>query len=361
MGDSCLEIILSEETSDIIIYNNQYQLIYNFSGITSRGSIVQDIDGDGLNELITISDTGVVRAYDTLAVAPNPLPRTNMVHYSERNTRAGIYIPPPGTVEENLPPLLRYASPTNQSNNVPINTSSLSINIHDPEGKAFDYSIQTSPNIGSVSIQGAHNGTKTCSISGLSYSTTYTWYVRAYDGFQWTNRSYWFTTVNQDISPPQISNIARTTSAPLDTNLLYGWVNVSCTVTDNVAVSQVILKIRDPSSSWSNVSMVSRTTGKYYYRSTTAFSTVGNYSYFVWAKDTSNNRVSSNNVAFSMPPNWEVNNNGHCTILDQVAISVHYGETGSHGWIREDVDNNGVINILDLIMASNHYGESWWM
>ena len=359
MGDENLEIILSEEVSAIKIYNNQYQLIYTISGITSKGSIVQDIDGDGLNELVTISNEGTVRAYDTLAVAPNPLPRTNVVHYSERNTRAGIYIAAPGTVLENYPPLIRYANPTNQSTNIPITTSNVSINIHDPEGQAFDYSIQTSPNIGSISIQGAHNGTKTCAISGLSYSTTYTWYVRANDGYHWTNRSYWFTTANLDTIPPQISNIARMSSDPLDTNPLYGWVNVSCTVTDNVAVSQVILKIRNPSGSWNNVSMVTRTTGKYYYRSTTAFSTAGDSSYFIWAKDTSNNMISSNSVAFSMPPNWDVNNDGQCTILDQVAISVHYSETDPHGWIREDVDNNGVINVLDLIMASNHYGESW--
>jgi hypothetical protein len=61
-----------------------------------------------------------------------------------------------------------------------------------------------------------------------------------------------------------------------------------------------------------------------------------------------------------MTPNWDVNSDGQCNILDQVTISVHYGEANSQGWIREDVDNNGVINVLDLIMASNHYGESSW-
>ncbi|MBE3136372.1 MAG: hypothetical protein IMZ43_03125 [Thermoplasmata archaeon] len=163
-----------------------------------------------------------------------------------------------------------------------------------------------------------------------------------------------------DAAPPQISGVARATSNPLDTDPLYGWVNVSCTVTDNVAVSQVILRIHNPSGSWNNVSMVTRTAGKYYYRTTTAFSTAGNYSYSIWAKDTSNNANTSSNVVFSMPPNWDVNSDGTCAIFDLVLISNHYGENGAHGWIREDADNNGEIQVLDLVYVSNHYGESWW-
>ena len=163
-----------------------------------------------------------------------------------------------------------------------------------------------------------------------------------------------------DSAPPQITNIARTTSNPLDTNPSFGWVNISCTVTDNVAVSQVILRIHNPSGSWNNVSMSTRTAGKYYYRSTTAFSTAGNYSYSIYAKDTSNNGNISSSIPFSMPSNWDVNGDGVCGILDLVLISNHYGEIGSSGWIREDVDNNGEIQVLDFVYLSNHYGETWW-
>jgi hypothetical protein len=164
-----------------------------------------------------------------------------------------------------------------------------------------------------------------------------------------------------DTALPQISNVARTTSDPLDTSSSYGWVNVSCTVTDNVAVSQVVLRIHNPSGSWNNVSMVTRTAGKYYYRTTTAFSTAGNYTYTIWAKDTSNNSNTSNNVLFSMPANWDVNIDGYCLIFDLVLISNHYGQSGTNGWIREDVDNSGEIQVLDLVCVSNQYGESWWM
>jgi len=163
-----------------------------------------------------------------------------------------------------------------------------------------------------------------------------------------------------DSAPPQISGVTRVTSDPLDTNPVYGWVNVSCTVTDNVVVSQVVLRIHNPSGSWNNVSMVTRSAGKYYYRSTTAFSAVGNYSYSIWTKDTSNNTNSSSSVLFSMPPNWDINNDGTCDILDLVLISNHYGEIGPFGWIREDADNDGEVQVIDFVNVSNHFDESWW-
>lgn len=104
--------------------------------------------------------------------------------------------------------------------------------------------------------------------------------------------------------------------------------------------------------------MTSRTAGKYYYRTTTAFSTAGNYSYFIWAKDTSNNVASSSVKLFPMPSNWDVNSDSKGSLLDIVMVSNLYGSSGSSGWIREDIDNNGVINVLDLNLVSGHYGEN---
>jgi len=159
-----------------------------------------------------------------------------------------------------------------------------------------------------------------------------------------------------DTSPPTISSLLMATSNPLDTSSSYGWANVSCTVTDNVGISQVWLKINNPDHSWNNVSMISRTPGKYYYWTATAFSMVGNYSYTVCAKDTNNNSVTSSNLSFWMPPNWDIDGNGVVSILDIVLVSNQYGSTGGNGWIRQDVDNNGVVNVLDIGLVSNHYG-----
>ncbi len=62
----------------------------------------------------------------------------------------------------------------------------------------------------------------------------------------------------------------------------------------------------------------------------------------------------------SMPPNWDLNNDGDCNIFDLVLVSNHYNETGTPGWIREDVDNNGQIRVIDLVLVSEHYDETWW-
>ena len=151
------------------------------------------------------------------------------------------------------------------------------------------------------------------------------------------------------VMSPQISDVTLTTSSPLDNNPLFGWVNISTIIIDNVAVSQVVLKIHEPDGSWNNVSMTSRSPGNYYYRSPTAFSAVGNYSYFIWVLDTSSNAYSSSTSLFSMPANWDIDIDGDCTIFDLVLISNHYGEKGPPGWIREDVDNNGKIQRSDLL------------
>lgn len=77
-----------------------------------------------------------------------------------------------------------------------------SILIQDSDGDNFDWNIETSPAIGSGSGTGASNGTKTCTISGLQYSTTYHWYVNVTDGIGWANESYTFTTESQPQSAP---------------------------------------------------------------------------------------------------------------------------------------------------------------
>jgi PKD repeat protein len=76
--------------------------------------------------------------------------------------------------------------------------------MEDPEGDAFDWTITTSPDIGSSSGSGESNGTKTCSVSGLTYLTTYTWFVNATDGINWTNLSYSFTTFSEPANYPPL-------------------------------------------------------------------------------------------------------------------------------------------------------------
>ena len=164
-----------------------------------------------------------------------------------------------------------------------------------------------------------------------------------------------------DFSAPVISNIDIATSSPLDTDPTFGWINISCQVVDNVAVTQVYLNITNSDGSWNNLSMSSAGSDNYYLNSSTAFSEVGNYSYFIWAIDNDSNDQSSISFIFSMPPNWDVNKDGSCNVLDLTLISNVYGQTNLPGWIREDVDNNGAIKVLDFVLVSNHHGETWWL
>jgi hypothetical protein len=62
----------------------------------------------------------------------------------------------------------------------------------------------------------------------------------------------------------------------------------------------------------------------------------------------------------SETPDYDINTDGSCNILDIVLIANRFDETGTPGWIREDADKNGIVNIYDIIFLSNHYGTSGW-
>ena len=163
-----------------------------------------------------------------------------------------------------------------------------------------------------------------------------------------------------DFSPPDISNIEIATSNPLDTDPTLGWVNITCTVIDNVEVTQVYLNITNPDGSFNNLSMGSLGSNNYYLNSSTAFSGYGNYSYVVWAVDNDLNDKSSSSSIFSMPPNYDVNMDGVQNVLDLVSVSNFYFDIGTPGWIRQDVDNNGKVEVLDFVVISNNYGLGWY-
>jgi len=75
---------------------------------------------------------------------------------------------------------MTLSSPSNGATGVSISISDLNINIFDPDADTFDWTIETSPNIGSSTGNDDSNGTKSCSVSGLAYTTTYTLYNNLY-------------------------------------------------------------------------------------------------------------------------------------------------------------------------------------
>jgi len=157
-----------------------------------------------------------------------------------------------------------------------------------------------------------------------------------------------------DLIPPEILDEDVIMSDPIDT--IIGWGNISCTVTDNVEVDSVWLNVTYPDLHTENISMTK--SGDLYYHNTT-FSDEGNYSYFIWANDTSGNIDIVSVETFIIPPNWDINLDHQCSIIDLILISNHFDETGGSGWIREDLNNDGDISIIDLIFVAGYFDETW--
>jgi len=94
----------------------------------------------------------------------------------------------------NNPPSVSNPDPVNNSLNVDLSQNTISVTITDIDGHLMNWSIETSPDIGNNSSSNDVNGSKSCSISGLSYDNSYNWYVNVSDGYNWTNNSFVFST-----------------------------------------------------------------------------------------------------------------------------------------------------------------------
>jgi hypothetical protein len=58
-------------------------------------------------------------------------------------------------------------------------------------------------------------------------------------------------------------------------------------------------------------------------------------------------------------PDWDLNGDHVCNIGDVVVIGLHWGESGSDGWIPEDLNSDGIINIGDVVVIGLHWGQTW--
>jgi hypothetical protein len=106
----------------------------------------------------------------------------------------------------NFPPIFSNENPEDNSLDISINLSSLSIKIKDIEGDRFNWSIETSPYIGSSSGTNENNGTKICSISNLEYDMAYKWYVNSTDSGSGglIRKTYTFTTESNSSLEPNL-------------------------------------------------------------------------------------------------------------------------------------------------------------
>lgn len=212
----------------------EYTTFFNPGSIDNSGGTIEDIY-DLILGTGEVSSSGTFITVSFLAKSVLGTSAIDLVNVGVANNTG--YVPivvSDGSVtiqETNHPPVYTGQSPINRSINVPITTASLGLIIRDPDGDHFNYTIQTRPSVGSVSVKNAVNGTKSCSISGLTYSTTYRWYVNATDGHDWTRRWYTFTTASPPINnPPVFSGMTPSN----------GSINIP------ISTSSISLTIRDP-------------------------------------------------------------------------------------------------------------------
>jgi hypothetical protein len=95
---------------------------------------------------------------------------------------------------EPVAPVISNPSPSDGERHVPTDLQQLQFTLKDFQGDAMDYTVETSPFIGSGSGIDVHNGTYIIAISGLENSTTYRWYINATDGTHWTRKTFRFQT-----------------------------------------------------------------------------------------------------------------------------------------------------------------------
>ncbi|MCX6661908.1 MAG: DUF2341 domain-containing protein [Euryarchaeota archaeon] len=103
---------------------------------------------------------------------------------------------------EAVAPIISNPSPADVERDVPIALSQLQFTLKDYQGDAMEYTVQTSPDIGSAHTTGVHDGIYTVPVSGLTTATMYRWFVNVTDGQHWTRKTFRFDTPYPDTFNP---------------------------------------------------------------------------------------------------------------------------------------------------------------
>ena len=91
-------------------------------------------------------------------------------------------------------PIVSDPIPEDGSRHTSIDLTHLSFHLEDFQEDPMDYTVETSPDIGSGGDTGVGNGIYSISINELDFDTEYTWFVNATDGTHWMNKVYHFKT-----------------------------------------------------------------------------------------------------------------------------------------------------------------------
>ena len=245
------------------------------------GVWVFDHDGNYLGKILKgLTHHEGVDWSDNDKVKPDGVGKYNLLAWDGGGYDGYFYDCP---VSINDAPTVSNPSPSDGATDVEITLSQLSIDISDPDGDTFNWSIETSPNIGSASGDNENNGTKTCSLSGLNYGTTYTWYVNVTDGFDWTNQTYSFTTRNA-YTPANPSDFSAATDSRFQITLTW-------TKGTNTDKTVIVYKTTDYPTSVSDGTTIYNDTGTSY--SHTGLTPGTTYYYSAWSWNNTDNVYSS--------------------------------------------------------------------
>ncbi len=103
---------------------------------------------------------------------------------------------------EPVAPIVTDPNPEDSERYVPISISQLNFHLKDPQGDLMDYTVETSPDIGSGSGIDVGEGTYSIDVNGLDYSQEYKWFVNVTDGENWKHKAYSFQADHKKVFDP---------------------------------------------------------------------------------------------------------------------------------------------------------------
>lgn len=348
-SDNDLNIIVSYIRSEIHSATDGDKIV-SFSAETSSGSVWFNMSGFSAGTSYLVKKDSV----DFTTVVANA---SGFISFSNNQWSKHDFDIHQDGDSNSLPNAPSDPSPADLAIDVVADTM-LSWACTDPDGDSLSFDVYFDTTNPPVSKQASNISENSFNPGSLSYDETYYWTIRAWDehGAKQDGDLWSFSTIaSVDDEPPVISNEAVVFSDPIDT--VIGWVNISCDVSDDVAVDLVMLNISYPNGSTDNISLIDAGDGVYYFNTT--FSAPGIYDYFFFAEDTNGNTVVSTPISFTMYANWDINMDGVCDILDLLSVSNKFGLSGPPGWIREDVNNDGEVRVLDLVILDSYLNETY--
>jgi hypothetical protein len=183
--------------SDVTPTNGEQNVPLSLTELQFR---IQDPDGDLMSYSVTTSPdigsaNGNLKPFGVYKIPINSLQSqtTYTWHISVtdgKETTSNDFIFTTASVE----PVISKISPENGERFVPSDLTELRFTLTDFQDDAMDYTIETSPNIGSAHVIGVHDGTYTVPVSNVLQDTAYRWFVNVTDGTHPVHKTFSFIT-----------------------------------------------------------------------------------------------------------------------------------------------------------------------